>query len=169
MLGLGLPFGFVADNGPDAPTSMAGAARAGAIELSGEFGGGAGVTPATMLGVARAVDVLLCALGVVDAPVLAPDAPSAAPMQLLALDRPEQSLFATRRGWFEPAAALGASVEAGALAGWYHDLTRLEAEEEALYFQAGGIVISHRLHADCEAGDCLIQVGRPAARSDLQR
>ena len=72
-------------------------------------------------------------------------------------------------GWFEPAVSPGASVQAGALAGWYHDLTRLETEEEALHFQAGGIVISHRLHADCEAGDCLIQVGRPATRSDLQR
>ena len=170
MLGLGLAYGFVADNGPDAPTSMAAAARAGVIGLSGEFGGAAGVTPATMLGAARAVDALLGALGIVDAPVLAPEAPPpAAPMQLLALDRAEQSLFATRRGWFEPAVALGASVEVGAVAGWYHDLARLEAEEETLHFRAGGIVISHRQHADCEAGDCLLQVGRPVSRSDLHR
>ena len=63
--------------------------------------------------------------------------------------------LATRRGWFEPAVRLGEHVAAGQLAGWYHDLERLETPEEELHFAEAGIVISRRLHTMCEAGDCL--------------
>jgi uncharacterized protein len=47
------------------------------------------------------------------------------------------------------------------LAGWYHDLERLDLAEEALHFAEGGIVLSRRLHTMCEAGDCLMQVAKP--------
>ena len=80
----------------------------------------------------------------------------------------QSSLSRARGAWlghhgqWDPAAvALGARVEAGSLAGWYHDLERLETPEEALRFAEGGIVISHRLHTDSQAGDCLIQVAEP--------
>ena len=53
------------------------------------------------------------------------------------------------------------SLAAGDLAGRYHDLERLEQPEEELRFAEGGIVISHRLHTDSQAGDCLIQVAEP--------
>ncbi|MGQ9369382.1 deacylase [Azospirillum sp. ST 5-10] len=161
MRRLGMPYGFVAENGAQAPTSMAAAARAGAIGISGEFGGGGAVTPATMAAAARAIDNLLLALGTIRQPVLDPAALPPAPMQLLSLDNQEQLIFALRRGWFEPAVDLGARVAAGDVAGWFHDLTRLDAPEEELRFREGGIVISRRLHADSEAGDCLIQVARP--------
>jgi predicted deacylase len=161
MKGLGMPFAFVAENGTDAPTSMAGAARAGAIGLSGEFGGGGTVTPQTMALTARAVDRLLIVLGVITSPVLGPHAPVEGTTELLALQSHAQAVFATRRGWFEPAVAPGARVTAGDVAGWYHDFERPEAPEETLHFPADGIVISQRLHADCQSGDCLVQVGRP--------
>lgn len=168
MRRLGLAHGFVAENGPDAPTSMGAAARAGAIGLSGEFGGGGTVSPQSMAAAATVIDRLLVNLGVVEAPVLGPAQGSPEPMRILSLARHTQSIFSTRHGWFEPAVALGASVAAGDLAGWYHDLERLEAEEEPLRFQEGGVVISHRLHTMCEAGDCLIQVAQPVAEpSDL--
>lgn len=166
MLDLGMPFAFVAENGADAPTSMAAAARAGAIGLSGEFGGGATVTPRTMALTARAVDRLLIALGVIQAPVLGPHAAVEAPTELLALQSHAQAVFATRRGWFEPAALPGARVTAGAIAGWYHDFERPEAEAEVLRFPADGIIISQRLHADSRSGDCLVQVGRPLTRAE---
>ncbi len=82
MRALGLPYGFIADNGPAAPTSMGAAARAGIIGLSGEFGGGGTVTPATMRGASAAIDALLLALGVIDAPLLGPaPEPTTAPMR----------------------------------------------------------------------------------------
>jgi predicted deacylase len=169
MQGLGLAHGFVAENGAAAPTSMAAAARAGAIGLSGEFGGGGTVTPQTMDSTARAIDSLLMQLGIVDAPVLGPQVPAPGAMQLLALTSHDQAIYATRRGWFEPAHDVGAAVEAGDLAGWYHDLERLDVDEEELFFRESGIVISRRLHSDCQAGDCLIQVGRRVAEDELLR
>ena len=102
----------------------------GAIGISGEFGGGGTLTPATLAATQRAIDQLLLALGVIDAPVLGPHAPADGGMQLLALDSHAQAIFATRRGWFEPAVDIGAQVSAGDLAGYYHDLNRLDAPEK---------------------------------------
>jgi uncharacterized protein len=164
MEGLGMPFAFVAENGAEAPTSMAAAARAGAIGLSGEFGCGGTVTPQTMALTARAVDRLLLAVGVIEAPVLGPHAAFEGPTELLALESHAQAVFATRRGWFEPAVMVGARVRDGDVAGWYHDFERPEAPEEVLHFPADGIVISQRLHTDSQSGDCLVQVGRPLTR-----
>jgi predicted deacylase len=155
---LGFEHAFVADNGAGSPTSMGAARRAGTIGLSGEFGGGGTATVDSMVLTARAIDNLLLALGSVDGPVLGDGAPPAGPMRLMSLARHSQGIYATRRGWFEPAVRLGETVTAGALAGWYHDLERLEAAEEPLHFAEGGIVISRRLHSQCEAGDCLLQV-----------
>ncbi|MDQ0390643.1 succinylglutamate desuccinylase/aspartoacylase family protein [Labrys monachus] len=163
MRALGLGHGFIADNGPQAPTSMGAAGRAGAIGLSGEFGGGGTVTPRSMAATARAIDRLLVALGIVETPVLAPagNEPEPAPMRILSLASHSQAIYAGRHGWFEPAVELGAEVAAGDVAGWYHDLERLGETEEALHFAQSGIVISRRLHTMCESGDCLIQVARP--------
>lgn len=160
MKAMGLAYGFVAENGASAPTSMAAAARAGAIGLSGEFGGGGTATRASILVTERAIDNLLMRLGMVEAPPFGTKPGSFEPMTILGLDSHEQAIFATRRGWFEPAVGLGDKVQAGDLAGWYHDFERLEVPEEELRFQRGGIVLSRRLHADCRSGDCLIQVAR---------
>ena len=161
MTGLGLAYGFVADNGPAAPTSMGAARRAGVIGVSGEFGGGGTVTPASMAATRHAIDSLLLALGMVEAPVFGAARPHHGPMQVLSLARHSQAIYATRHGWFEPAVLPGATVAAGDVAGWYHDLEDLERPEEELRFAEGGVVLSRRLHAMCEAGDCLIQVAEP--------
>ncbi|TIR01125.1 succinylglutamate desuccinylase/aspartoacylase family protein [Mesorhizobium sp.] len=161
MRALGMPFGFVADNGQASPTSMGAARRAGAIGVSGEFGGGGTATVNSMTLTARALDRLMVELGVVAAPVLTSDTEPAKPTRLLSLSRHSQGIYSTRRGWFEPAVRLGDSVSAGQLAGWYHDLERLELAEEAIRFSESGIVLSRRLHTMCEAGDCLMQVAEP--------
>lgn len=160
MKAMGLAYGFVAENGASAPTSMAAAARAGAIGLSGEFGGGGTATRASVRATEQALDNLLLAVGLVETPPFGTDPSSFEAMTILALESHDQAIFATRRGWFEPAVALGERVEAGDLAGWYHDFERLELPEEELRFREGGIVLSRRLHTDCRSGDCLIQVAR---------
>ena len=165
MDSLGMPYGFVAENGAAAPTSMAAAARAGAIGISGEFGGGGTVTPESMALTQRAVDRLLMTLGSIAEPILGAHEPIERPMTLLALQSHEQAIYATRRGWFEPAVDCGAEVAAGTLAGWYHDFGRLELNEDELRFAVPGVVISRRLHSDSESGDCLIQVGRRLDRA----
>lgn len=162
---LGMPYGFVAENGAQAPTSMAAAARAGAIGLSGEFGGGGTVTPQSMALTQRAIDRLLLELGSIAEPTLGDHAPIVEATRLLSLQSHAQAVYATRSGWFEPAVDCGAEVKAGDVAGWYHDFGRLDLIEEPLHFAASGVVISRRLHSHCEAGDCLIQVGQPVERS----
>lgn len=157
---LGMPFGFVAENGPEAPTSLGAAGRAGVIGLSGEFGGGGTVTPHTMRATMSAIDNLLHAVGLVKRPLLL-DRFEVAPMRLLALASHDQAIYATRPGWYEPARDVGDEVRAGDIAGWYHDFTRLDATEDVLRFVCDGIVLSQRLHTMCEAGDCLVQVAVP--------
>jgi uncharacterized protein len=157
MKSLSMPHGFVADNGAGAPTSLGAARRAGVIGLSGEFGGGGTATVDSMAITMRAIDNLLIALGVIEGPVLGERAAAAAPMRMMSLTRHSQGIYATRRGWFEPAVRLGDHVAAEQLAGWYHELERLEAQEEELRFAEAGIVISRRLHTMCQAGDCLVQ------------
>ncbi len=159
---LGLAHAFVADNGPAAPTSMGAARRAGAIGLSGEYGGGGTCTAESMAITKSAIDRLLVRLGVLGAPLFGPT-PVFPPTRFLSLSRHSQGLYALRRGWFEPAVRLGDTVAAGDVAGWYHDLERLEVEAETLRFAEGGIVISRRLHTHSEAGDCLMQVAEPIA------
>lgn len=160
LTSLGLRYGFIASNGADAPTSMAAAARAGVIGLSGEFGGGGSVTKESINTLETALDRLLIELGLIGTPIFnAPPTPHLGPLTLLRLNSYEQSIFATRRGWFEPAVDIGASVESGDVAGWFHDFSDLSAPEVELRFKVSGVVISRRLHVDSEAGDCLIQVG----------
>lgn len=159
MKAMGLPYGFIAENGSKAPTSMAGAARAGAIGLSGEFGGGGTATRDSMAITAQAIDNVLLEMGIIEKPVLARKPMPAKEMTLLALESHAQAIYAVRRGWFEPAVALGDAVEAGDIAGWYHDFDRLDLPEEPLHFGKSGIVLSRRLHCESQPGDCLMQVG----------
>ncbi len=91
------------------------------------------------------------------------------PMRLLALDSHDQAVYATRRGWFEPACELGETVESGQLAGYLHDFQRLDLAEDPLYFARGGVVISRRLHTDSQPGDCLIQVARPITNTSEEK
>ena len=157
---LGMPFGFVAENGAGSPTSMGAARRSGAIGISGEFGGGGTTTPASMAITERAIDRLLIKLGITSAPLLGDHTPADGPTVLLSLARHTQAIYATRRGWWEPAVVPGTEVAAGDLAGWYHNLDRIGDVEEPLHFAEGGIVISCRLHTMSESGDCLIQVAK---------
>lgn len=158
MRALGMPYGFIAENGADAPTSLAAIARAGAIGLSGEFGGGGTVTPTSMRLTLSAIDNLLMAVEVTRRPMLIKE-PSREATRLLSLSSHAQAIYARRPGWFEPANEIGDAVSHGDVAGWFHDFHRLEAVEETLRYAQGGIVLSQRLHSMSEAGDCLVQVG----------
>ena len=160
MRALGLAYGFIANNGPDTPTSVGAAFRARIPHVSGEFGGGATVTPKTMRLTGEAVDRFLIDQGVISRPILVPDAASPNETVLLGLDRQSLFVYALREAWFEPAVDLGERVEAGKLAGWLHDLKEVTRPAEELHVEEGGIVLALRLHTHCQAGDCLVAVGR---------
>jgi predicted deacylase len=157
---MGMPYSIIADNGPDSPTSMAAALRAGCIGLSGEFGGGGGVTPRTMALTGHAVDSLLLALGITGRRYVTPAGAAGAETRIVT--HGAQSLFvhAEREGWFEPAVDIGDIVSAGQVAGWLHDLERPLEPPQELRFREGGIVLTRRLHAHSLAGDTLINIAR---------
>jgi hypothetical protein len=155
-----LPYGIIADNGLDSPTSMAAAKRTGCIGLSGEFGGGATVTPRTMALTGCAVDNLLLTLGITNRRYVSKD--DSAGSETRVITQGSQSLFvyAEREGWFEPAVDIGDTVTKEQIAGWLHDLERpLEAPQE-LRFRDSGIVLSRRLHTHSQAGDTLINIAQ---------
>lgn len=160
MKAMRLPYGMIADNGADSPTSMAAALRAGCIALSGEFGGGATVTRATMAMTARTVDNLLLASGLTRRPILWAGADRGPDTVVLSTGGQSLFVYAEREGWFEPAVDIGETVAAGDVAGWLHDLEAPLAEPETLTFAESGIVLSRRLHTHSRSGDCLVNLAR---------
>ncbi|MCB1489520.1 MAG: succinylglutamate desuccinylase/aspartoacylase family protein [Bauldia sp.] len=152
-----MPYGMIADNGPDSPTSMAAALRAGCIGLSGEFGGGATATPRTMAMTALAVDNLLLALGITKKRLLT-DSDVETETRIISQGPQSFFVYAERQGWFEPAVDIGDIVAAGDIAGWMHDLERPLEPPEELRFRAGGVVLSRRLHTHSQSGDSLFNV-----------
>lgn len=159
MRAMRMPYGMVADNGRDSPTSMAAALRAGCIGLSGEFGGGGTVTRYTMAMTALAVDNLLLAMGITSARFLT-DADTDTESRMMQQGAQELFVYAEREGWFEPAVDIGDVVEKGDTAGWLHHVEAPLAEPETLTFRAGGIVLSRRLHTHSQSGDCLMNLAQ---------
>ena len=157
MKAMRMPYGIIADNGADLPTSMAAALRAGCIGLSGEFGGGATVTPRTMAATALAVDNLLLAMGITTRRFLT-EADTTVETRLIRQGPQSFFVYADREAWFEPAVDIGNIVQEGDVAGWLHDLERPLTAPEVLRFRAGGIVLSRRLHTHSLAGDSLFNV-----------
>ena len=162
MRALGMPYGFVADNGAAAPTSMGAAARAGVIGLSAASSAAAARRRRAIDGDhrGRAIDSLLLALGVIDAPVLGAGAASPAPMRLLSLARHSQGDLCHRAAaGSSRRSRLGDSVEAGQLAGWYARPRTAGGGGGAAAFRRG----RHRdlapaAHRCAKPGDCLMQV-----------
>ena len=158
---MGMPYGIIADNGLDSPTSMAAAIRTGCIGLSGEFGGGGTVTRRTMTMTGAAVDNLLLTLGVTSRRYVSTDQTARDETRIIAQGSQSLFVYAEREGWFEPAVDIGDTVAKGQVAGWLHDLERpLEAPLE-LRFRDSGIVLSRRLHTHSHSGDTLFNLAQP--------
>lgn len=155
-----LPYAFVADNGVDAPTSLGAARRAGAIGISGEFGGCATATPRTLADTQRALDNVLMHLGICEDRVCSDPAPARVETQFLKLDGQDLFVYATRQGWYEPMASIGDTVTAGQPAAKLYDLFNPDAPPQELHFKSRGVVIARRLYCHTRIGDCLFTLGR---------
>jgi predicted deacylase len=160
MKAMGMPYGIIADNGPDSPTSMAAAKRAGCIGLSGEFGGGGTVTPRTMALTGGAVDNLLLTLGITNRRYVSMDDNARGETRIIRQGSQTLFVYAEREGWFEPAVDVGDTVTKHQVAGWLYDLERpLEVPLE-LRFKDGGVVLSRRLHTHSHSGDTLFNLAQ---------
>jgi len=160
LVAMGMPYALLADNGPQSPTTMAAAGRAGAVGISGEFGGGATVTPASMAMTERAIDNILQATGLTQAPLLRPsDTTRPAPTVFLQQGAGNQFVYGRRNGWFEPAVVVGDRVKAGQIVGQSHALDAPGSAPEPYLAGTDGVVMSRRLHSHFERGDCLFTIG----------
>lgn len=116
-----------------------------------ELGGGGFVSKGA-LGVAEAgVSAALRHLGML------PPEPGDPDRRTRAVSVPDRNhfLMCPGSGLFEPSAALGDHVEAGAPAGWLHDLDDPARPPVAVLFAAGGLVVARRLPALARRGDTL--------------
>ena len=161
LTAMGLPFAFLADHGPDTPTSMGAARRAGCIGISGEFGGGACLTETSLQNTTRAIDNVLLNLGILKKPVFSDRPIPGTRTQFLEFKGQDVFVFSPKKGWAEPTAGLGDLVKKGQLAARLYDLFAPEIPPKELFFQTDGIVMARRLHCHTEIGDCLFALGRP--------
>jgi len=132
------------------------ASRQKLAAISGEFGGGATVTPSALAIVERGLGNALMHLG------------------LLPADRPERRdntrwleipssafyVFSASTGVFEPLVELGQTVEAGDPCGLVHSIDEPLREPVLHRFLVSGLVVCKRQPAHVERGDCLAHLAR---------
>jgi predicted deacylase len=132
----------------------AAAKRNGTVFISGEFGGGASVTPEGVNIVVRGLKRVLGALGITQND----DPPNTIPIKRLQVKPGEHYVYATRRGVFEPRFVLGDVVKAGQIAGLLYDQDEPWNEPVTLHFKGDGLVVCVRTLALVEPGDCLVHL-----------
>ena len=134
-------------------TLVAAALALGIPAIAAELGGGGTLTPHSVAVARRGCRSVMAHLGLAEKQ-RAPAAP------LLAV-RPQHFVRSPGFGVFEPAAVLGQTVVAGAVAGWLHDPEHPEHAPEPIRFAAPGQVICRRIPAPAEPGDVLAHLGEP--------
>jgi predicted deacylase len=157
----GAPYTFVAPGGGE-PAAFDPAAHARGVPLlSAELGGGGGVSVASLAAGWRGTLDLLGWAG-----VLARGADPPPGTQFLRFEAPGHYVVAPWAGLFEPACDLGATVEAGQVAGYLHRLDALSAAPLPIEFAAAGVIVSRRAPATCLGGDWLYLLGSPIDRGE---
>lgn len=140
-------------------TAGGAALRNGAIEVGGEFGGGAVVNPDHLHLVERGVRNLLAQAGVMPGATVE----ETGPMRLMEANGTELFSLAPDYGVFVPAAVLGDEVSKGDRVGTIHNLEHPERAPIEVTFRASGLLICLRAIGRVEPGDCL---GHLAVDSD---
>lgn len=139
----------------DEPRMAAGcAARHGVTYIGSELGGAASVSPeGVRLGYEGSLRVLRHA-GILKAtaPVDVPEAP---PIRLMEASNRAFYAYAPEPGVFEPACALGDTVEPGARIGLLHFVDRPMREPVPVHVEGGGLVVCLRHPGLTDRGDCL--------------
>ena len=132
-------------------TAGGAALRNGAIEIGGEFGGGAVVNRDHLRLVERGVRNLLAQAGVTPAATLE----DTGPMRLMAADGTDLFSLAPDYGVFVPVTVLGEEVSKGDLVGTIQNLEHPERAPIEVTFRASGLLICVRAIGRVEPGDCL--------------
>ena len=150
MIAFGAPLAIRVER-PQTNRSLSAAALArGHLHFSTEIGGGGTTRPATQAVADEGVRRFLAHLGLIDG---AP--PPAAPTRFMRVTGAEHYVYASVRGLFEPACALGDAVRAGDPAGRIHFPEEPERTPHALSFAGAGMVVCRRVPSLVAPGDCL--------------
>ncbi|MEO1017961.1 MAG: succinylglutamate desuccinylase/aspartoacylase family protein [Pseudomonadota bacterium] len=81
--------------------------------------------------------------------------PPAASPSFIQVDGPDDYIFASHDGVFEPMISLGERAVAGQVAGNIHDIETLSTEPIPQAFKKDGLVVCRRAMGRCARGDCL--------------
>ena len=146
----GAPLTLMAQQEISSRSLMACARAHGHLHFATELGGAGTTTPATQAIADQGVQRLLAHLGVID-PV--PPPPSATCM--MRISGSSQYVYAPVRGLFEPAFALGDTVQAGQSAGCIHFPEEPERAPRELLFADSGMVVCRRVPSLVAPGDCV--------------
>ncbi|TBX97331.1 succinylglutamate desuccinylase/aspartoacylase family protein [Rhizobium laguerreae] len=154
----GLPVAFFVDKEDQTPSSILGACdRAGVLNISAEIGGGGCVQrPDLDAGLAGILRVL-GTMGVLSPPY-PKEVEKVSVMRRLPVSA---TVLAPQDGLFEPRVELGDTVEAGALAGFLHDMGAPWKPPAPVFFTDPGFVLCRRLSVVAEAGDGLFKLAVP--------
>ncbi|MDE0282407.1 MAG: succinylglutamate desuccinylase/aspartoacylase family protein [Gammaproteobacteria bacterium] len=136
--------------------STSAARRNGVLGMTAEMAGGGGVSRAAMSLLDVALPRYLAACGVYNVP--AAEAPARVATELFA---DCGYLYARNEGVFEPAEVTDDPVEPGDSAGWIHYPDVPFTEPVELRFEISAKVLSVRMPARVERGDCLYELGFP--------
>lgn len=129
------------------------AARNGILRVGCEMGGRGALTPAYRELCEQGTKRILAHLGV----LRGVDVPPPGPVNFYTVTN-DCYVYADTDGLFEPAAALGDTVEAGAIAGWVYQPQRPLEPPRPVHFPRTGLVVCERPLAMCQAGDCLFHL-----------
>ena len=154
---LGFPRAVVYPESPRDSYSTSAARRNGAVGITAEMAGGGSVDREAMALLDPALLRYLGACGVIGDPVdVAP-----ARTEIFRVDQADSYLYAYREGVFEPAVDVDDRVTSGDIAGWIHLPDVPLTEPETLRFTTDARVLSLRVPARVERGDCLFELGTP--------
>jgi predicted deacylase len=134
-------------------TFHAAASRCGVLAITTELGGGGDVNPRGLKLAEEGLRRVLAHVG-----ILRDALPRPSPMRILCVEGPGSFVLAPEDGVFEPSVELGATVEAGQLAGYVHFSDTPWKPSVSVSFARGGFVICRRAVSFTRRGDCLFQV-----------
>ncbi len=153
---LGFPRAVLYSESRGAGYSTSAARRQEALGMTAEMAGGGGVNRAAMLLLDAALPRYLAACGVFNGP----DAETAATAATESFADCGY-LYARSEGVFEPAEVPDDRVGPGDIAGWIHYPDVPFTEPAELRFEVSAKVLSMRMPARVERGDCLYELGLP--------
>ena len=160
---LGFPRVVLYPESRSAAYSSSAARRRNVIGMTAEMAGGANVDRQAMDLLERALPGYLEACGVYDARGISSHDRSS---EYFRLPPDDGYLFARHEGIFEPAADVDEAVTVNQVAGWIHSPEVPFSEPVELRFPVDARVLSMRVPARVERGDCLYELGVPVSVDD---